>query len=108
MINVFQRLRHRKPAPVPQPSMVESLGALQELAPPIWAGDMRRAIAMAYGREWGRLWAIMQTAADSNRNTPFGTMAGQLSTRAQALDAMDTRPSMHPTSVAKMTAGNGW
>ena len=87
MFDAFKRLRHRKPAPVPQPRMADSLEALKELAPEAWHWDVDRAIQNAYLRSWGLVWEFLQRAADSNRDTPFGAEAARLAARAQELDA---------------------
>lgn len=87
MLDVFKRLRHRKPAPVPQPRMADSLVALKVLAPEAWQVDVDMAIQRTALRDWGRVWEFLQRASNSTRGTPFGEEAARLLPRAQQLDA---------------------
>ena len=87
MLDMFKRLRHPKPAPVPQPSMADSLAALRALAPEAWQIDVDLAIQRTALRDWGRVWEFLQRASNSTRGTPFGEEAARLLPRAQQLDA---------------------
>jgi hypothetical protein len=65
MLDVFKRLRHRKPAPVPQPSMADSLAALRALAPGAWQVDINLAIQNTTLQNWDAVWEFLQRASSS-------------------------------------------
>ena len=91
-MNPLIRLRHRKPAPVKQITMVEAIGELKPLAPAHWVGDIDRAVAYASCRDWDRVLDRLQAAAGANRGTPFGDEAERLRARAEQLAAANWRP----------------